>query len=55
MDDALYGQLEHAMAEAWNARQDAYHETVRRVKAEKEAKDAIRKVIFLCGVLIIFQ
>ncbi|XP_027907221.1 U-box domain-containing protein 33-like isoform X2 [Vigna unguiculata] len=43
MDDALYGQLEQAMAEAWNVRQDAYQETVRRMKAEKEAIDAIRK------------
>ncbi|XP_047155092.1 U-box domain-containing protein 33-like isoform X1 [Vigna umbellata] len=43
MDDALYGQLEQAMAEAWNARKEAHQETVRRVKAEKEAKDAIRK------------
>jgi len=48
MDDAVYGQLEKAMAETWNARQDAYQETVRRMKAEKEAIDAIRKVIFLC-------
>ncbi|KAK7389946.1 hypothetical protein VNO78_25243 [Psophocarpus tetragonolobus] len=45
MDDAhaLYDQLEQAMAEAANARQDAYQEAVRRGKAEKAAIDAIRK------------
>ncbi|TKY63926.1 U-box domain-containing protein 33 [Spatholobus suberectus] len=43
MDDALYDQLEQAMAEASNARWDAYQETVKRGKAEKDAIDAIRK------------
>ncbi|OIW21427.1 hypothetical protein TanjilG_03461 [Lupinus angustifolius] len=42
--DTLYDQLEQVMAEAENARRDAYHEIVRRGKAEKEAIDAIRKV-----------
>ncbi|CAL0315073.1 unnamed protein product [Lupinus luteus] len=44
MDDTLYDQLEQVMAKAENARWDAYHETVRRGKAEKDAIDAIRKV-----------
>ncbi|KAK7349510.1 hypothetical protein VNO77_06937 [Canavalia gladiata] len=42
-DDTLYDQLEQAMAEAENARRDAYLETVRRWKTEKEAIDAIRR------------
>lgn len=47
MDDALYYQLEQAMAEASNARRDAYQETVRRSKAEKDAIDAIHRVTIL--------
>ena len=47
MDDTLYDQLEQAMGEAENARRDAYQETIRRGKAEKEAIEAIRKVTFL--------
>ncbi|XP_020217130.1 U-box domain-containing protein 33 isoform X2 [Cajanus cajan] len=43
MDDAVYDQIEQAMAEAANARRDAYQETVRRGKAEKDAIDAIRR------------
>ncbi|KAL3026705.1 hypothetical protein AAZX31_03G008200 [Glycine max] len=43
MDDALYHQLEQVMAEASNARRDAYQETVRRGKAEKDAIDAIHR------------
>ncbi|KAE9595512.1 hypothetical protein Lal_00030468 [Lupinus albus] len=43
MDETLYDQLEHFMAQAENARRDAYREIVRRGKAEKEAFDAIRK------------
>ncbi|CAJ1950147.1 unnamed protein product [Sphenostylis stenocarpa] len=42
-DDALYDQLEQAMAETADARHDAYQATLRRVKAEREAIDAIRK------------
>ena len=47
MDDALYDQLEQAMAEAVNSKRDAYQETVRRGNAEKNAIDAIRRVPFL--------
>ncbi|KAI9089968.1 hypothetical protein K1719_028938 [Acacia pycnantha] len=43
MDYTLYDQLEQAMGEAENARQDAYQETVRRGKAEKGAIDAIHR------------
>ncbi|KHN26961.1 U-box domain-containing protein 33-like isoform X2 [Glycine soja] len=43
MDDALYDQLEQAMAEAVNSKRDAYQETVRRGNAEKNAIDAIRR------------
>ncbi|GAU44028.1 hypothetical protein TSUD_349600 [Trifolium subterraneum] len=42
-DDSLYDQLEQAMAEAAKARWDAYQETVRRRKAEKDLMDVIRK------------
>ncbi|WJX86961.1 hypothetical protein P8452_69201 [Trifolium repens] len=42
-DDSLYDQLEQAMAEAEKARRDAYQETVRRRKAEKDVIDALRK------------
>ncbi|KAJ1403529.1 Serine/threonine-protein kinase, active site [Sesbania bispinosa] len=43
MDDSVYDQLEQAMAEAENARRDAFQETLRRGKAEKDAIDAIRR------------
>ncbi|GMY09245.1 U-box domain-containing protein 33-like isoform X1 [Fagus crenata] len=43
IDDALYDQLEQAMAEARNARREAFQETVKRGKAEKDAIDAIRR------------
>lgn len=43
--DSVYDQLEQAMAEAEKARWDAYQETVRRRKAEKDLIDAIRKVV----------
>ena len=46
IDDALYDQLEQAMAEARNARREAFQETVKRGKAEKDAIDAIRRVFF---------
>ncbi|KAK8464905.1 hypothetical protein PHAVU_010G099400 [Phaseolus vulgaris] len=42
MDDALYAQLEQAMAEVANAKHDAYQETFKRVKAERDSIDAIR-------------
>ncbi|XP_061341263.1 U-box domain-containing protein 33-like isoform X2 [Gastrolobium bilobum] len=43
MDDTLYDQLEQAMAEAENARRDAYQETVTSGIAQKNAIDAIRR------------
>lgn len=43
--DSVYDQLEHAMAEAEKARWEAYRETVRRRKAEKDLIDAICKVV----------
>ena len=46
IDDTLYDQLEQAMAEARNARREAFQETVKRGKAEKDAIDAIRRVFF---------
>ncbi|RDX86290.1 U-box domain-containing protein 33, partial [Mucuna pruriens] len=43
MENALYDQLEQAMAEAANAKRDAYKEIIRREKAEKDAIDAMRR------------
>lgn len=43
MDDSVYEQLEQAIVEAEKARWDAYQETVRRRKAEKDVIDTIRK------------
>lgn len=44
MDESVYDQLEQAIAEAVKARWDAYQETVKRRKAEKNVIDTIRKV-----------
>ncbi|KAL1328974.1 U-box domain-containing protein 33 isoform X1 [Arachis ipaensis] len=43
MDETLYDQLQQAMAEAENARQDAYQESIRRGNAERNAIEAIRR------------
>ncbi|KAK7292684.1 hypothetical protein RJT34_15535 [Clitoria ternatea] len=43
MDETLYNQLQQAMAEADNATRDAYEETIRRGKAEKNAIDTIHR------------
>ncbi|KAM2280342.1 hypothetical protein ACFX1S_041075 [Malus domestica] len=43
VDDTLYDHLEQAMSEAENAKRDAFHEGIRRGKAEKDAIDAIRR------------
>jgi hypothetical protein len=47
IDDVLFDQLEKAMADARNARQDAFQETINRGKAEKDAIGAIRRVNLL--------
>lgn len=44
MKDELYDQLEQAMAVAENSRQEAFDESVRRRKAEKDAVDAFCSV-----------
>ncbi|KAJ9171387.1 hypothetical protein P3X46_014766 [Hevea brasiliensis] len=43
IDDPLYDQLEQAMSEAENSRREAFEETVRRAKAERDAREAIRR------------
>ncbi|PQQ17296.1 hypothetical protein Pyn_08764 [Prunus yedoensis var. nudiflora] len=43
IDDSLYDHLEQAMAEAENAKREAFQEGIRRGKAEKDAIDAIRR------------
>ncbi|XAR63052.1 Non-specific serine/threonine protein kinase [Bertholletia excelsa] len=42
-NDELYDQLQQAMAEADNSRREAFEESMRRRKAEKDAIDAIWK------------
>nr|GEV16876.1 U-box domain-containing protein kinase family protein [Tanacetum cinerariifolium] len=44
VNDELYDQLEQAMAEAESSKRDAFEESIRRRKAEKDAMDARRKV-----------
>lgn len=43
VDDELYDQLDQAMAEAGNLKREAFEESVRRGKAEKDAVEAIRR------------
>ncbi|KNA19456.1 hypothetical protein SOVF_061300 isoform A [Spinacia oleracea] len=43
MNDDLYDQLVQAMEEADNSKREAFEESMRRRKAEKEAMEAIRK------------
>ncbi|KAF8380225.1 hypothetical protein HHK36_027707 [Tetracentron sinense] len=43
VNDELYDQLEQAMTEAENSKREAFEESVRRRKAEKDAIEAIRK------------
>lgn len=47
MNDELYVRLEQFAAEAGNSRKEAYEESVRRKKAEKDVIDSIRRVKFL--------
>lgn len=47
MNDELYDQLIQAMAEADNSKQDAFEESLRRRKAEKDAIEAKRRVNFV--------
>ncbi|KAK2992638.1 hypothetical protein RJ640_023948 [Escallonia rubra] len=42
-DDGLYDQLEQAMVEAENSKREAFEESIRRRKAEKDAIEAIRR------------
>lgn len=44
MDDALYEKLKDALMEAENLRHEAYEETRRRQKAERDLADASRMV-----------
>ncbi|KAK9910410.1 hypothetical protein M0R45_034375 [Rubus argutus] len=43
VDDTLYDHLDHAMAEAENAKREAFEEALRRGKAEKDVIDAMRR------------
>ena len=55
MNDELYDQLEQAMAEAENSRREAFEESMRRRKAEKDAIDAVRRVNFLLNCSCFFS
>jgi len=44
MNDALYEQIDQAISEAEMAKREAFQESMKRRKAEKEAIDAARKV-----------
>ncbi|CAL5383008.1 unnamed protein product [Camellia sinensis] len=46
MDCELYDQLEQAMVEAATSRQEAFEQSKRRRKAEKDAIDAIRRLSY---------
>ncbi|GKA53669.1 hypothetical protein Tco_0746984 [Tanacetum coccineum] len=49
VNDELYDQLEQAMAKADSSKRDAFEESIRRRKAERDAMDARRKVSKLGG------
>jgi hypothetical protein len=55
IDDTLYDQLEQAMEEARNARREAFQETIKRGKAEKDSIDAIRRVFFLISLVLLYR
>ena len=44
MNDVLFEQLDQAISEAEMAQREAFQESMKRRKAEKEALDAARKV-----------
>ncbi|CAA7403372.1 unnamed protein product [Spirodela intermedia] len=48
--DDLYDQVQQALAEAENAKREAYEEACRRQKAEKDALDRARRVITLANM-----
>lgn len=47
MDDSFYNKIGKATEEAQSSKREAFAESVRRQKAEKNALDAIRKVSLL--------
>jgi hypothetical protein len=51
----LYDQFEQAMSEANNATRHAFQETFRRGKAEKDAIEAIRRVIIMFLYIMLWQ
>lgn len=46
MNDELYDQLVQARTEGDNSKREAFEESIRRMKAEKDAIEAIRRVNF---------
>lgn len=47
-DDALYERLKEALVEARNLRHEAYEETRRRQKADRDLAHASRMVVLTC-------
>lgn len=55
MDDELYDRLEQYVAEAENSRREAFGESQKRMKAEKEAIEARRRVTFKPSCINFFK
>lgn len=51
MDNELYTRLEQFAEEAQSSRKEAYEESLRRKKAEKDVIDSYRRVSFCTGFL----
>lgn len=51
MDNELYSRLEQFAEEAQSSRKEAYEESLRRKKAEKDVIDAFRRVSVCTGFL----
>lgn len=50
VDDSFHDKIRQATSEAQSSKREAFAETVRRQKAEKNALDAIKRVSFLSNV-----
>lgn len=51
VDDSFNDKIRKATSEAHSSKQEAFAETLRRQKAEKNALDAIRRVSFLTKII----
>lgn len=55
MNDHLYEHLEQAMEEAENSKRQAFEESTRRRKAEKDTVDALHKVSLFIFSFFLFR